>query len=133
MKILVAIIPSSPNRLKTTLWAPRAGFSFRMFVGRKPDLAGYMAAVDHANYDQYLDLKYSSIVRARNPIKYGQPRGFDLLLLIPPDLAQWNDNPDWDDMVVEYAVDVAATRSKFSKDLKKTWHQFKNGAKMVRL
>jgi hypothetical protein len=133
MKILVGIVPSSPNRLKTILWAPRAGFSFRMFVGRKPNLDAYMAAIDHANYDQYLDLKYLSLVRARNPIKYGQPRGYDLLLLIPPDLTAWNHNPEWDEMIIEYAVDVAAMRTEFGKDLKKIEHKFDNGAIMVRL
>lgn len=135
MKLLVAIPSSDPNLLSanTLRWLPRSGFAIKIFMPKDADRNKYMAAIDDANYEEYLDLTYKMLSIHQNPIKYAQAKGYDLLAVVPPALKAWNDDKERDKMVIQFQTDIAAARNKIAKDPKLHQIKFDNGAIVVRI
>lgn len=117
MRILVAIESSeNANTLaKTTLrWAPRAGYNMRIFIPDTGQLSDYQEAIAKANYDEYLDMHDGMIIIGQDPRQYAKQNGFDLLLLLPDNLASWGRKRNLDKMIIEYAKDVGSARVKLT-------------------
>lgn len=135
MKLLLAIPSSNPEELakKTLLWAPRAGFDLRIFTDSNIRKKRYHEAIDEANYQQWLALRHSQLVSGTDPLTYAQENGYDLLVILPPNLRAWNNNDDKDKMVIEFQADLAACRKRISSD--NTVHDisFDNGTRVVRV
>lgn len=113
MKLLVAVIgPEDPKPLvnKTLSWAPRAGYNMRIFITSETEIDGYLKLIDHINYQEYLDLRYSMVVVGQDPEAYARKEEYDLLLILPPDLVAWNNARNRDRMIIDYAVDVGEAR-----------------------
>lgn len=135
MKLLVAIPSSKPKELetKTLLWAPRAGFELRIFTDPKVKKKRYQAAVEEANYQQFLDVRYSSIITGSDPLTYAQENGFDLLAVLPANLRSWNGNKDRDEMIIQFQADLADARKRIGADKKLHSIEFDNGTQVVRV
>jgi hypothetical protein len=135
MKLLVAIPSSNPKKLarRTLKWASRAGFEMRIFTDPKISKTKYRNAIDDANYKHRLAVKHSDIVAGKDVLTYAQENDYDLLALVPPDMASWNKTIDSGKMVIEFHADLGAARKKISED--NTLHEvkFDNGARLVRV
>lgn len=135
MKLLLAVPSSKPKELpfKTLSWAPRAGFDLRIFTDPTVKKSKYRAAVEEANYQEFLDLRYSYVISGSNPLAYAQDNGYDLLAVVPPGLRTWNGNRNRDEMVIQFQTDLADARKRISSD--KTLHEitFDNGTRVVRV
>lgn len=134
MKILSVIVTDNPKLLKKTVsWCSRAGFDLKIFVSSNKQMAAFENAIDQANYDDYLDIKYDMLVVGDKPKSYARENGYDLLLTIPEGLYAWKRGVSKDRMIIDYAVDVGKARVSFSEDPKKKTHRFKNNAIMFKL
>lgn len=135
MKLLVAIPSSNPKKLakRTLKWASRAGFDLRIFTDPKISKSKYRKAIDDANYQHYLAVKHSDIVADKDVLTYAQDNDYDLLALIPPDMASWNKTVDSSKMIIEFHADLGAARKKISEDSKLHEVKFENGARLVRV
>lgn len=135
MKLLVAVPSDRPSQLvrKTLLWAPRAGFTFRVFAPPHAKKSKYRLALSEANYQQYLDLKHSMIVIDKDPLTYAQDNGFDIMAVLPPTLKAWNDTKDRDAMVIEFQTDLARVRNQMGSDPQLHEVTFDNGTRVVRV
>lgn len=135
MKLLVAVPSDRPSQLvlKTLLWAPRAGFTFRIFANPSVSKKKYQAAIEEANYQQYLDLKYSMIVRGSDPLTYAQKHDFDIVAVVPPNLRRWNDTKESGLMVIEFQKDLADVRNRMAEDPKLHVVDFENGTRVIRV
>lgn len=135
MKILVAVLCNDPAQIEkgSLLWVSRAGFAIKIFVPRGSNRSKFHAAIDEANYQEYLDLRYDMITSKTNALKYAQDKDFDLLVLVPAGLKAWNTRKNKEAMIIDFAADVGAVRKKISKD--DTLHdmEFDNGTRMVRV
>ena len=136
MKILVAIVSdNNAKQLGETIlfWAPRAGFSIRVFIPSQEQAISYHNTIDHVNYEAYLDMKHIMVLVGEEPIEYAKNENFDLLVMLPDNLKRWNKTRNIDKMLIEYATDLAKARSLFSTNQLLTDYAFDNGVKMVRL
>jgi len=137
MKILVTV--RSTNNAKTlrdrTLtWAPRAGYNFRVIIPDESEREAYEAAVQDAAYHHYLDITTSAIVVTQDsPQAYAKAEGYDLLVAIPDDLRAWKRNRNRDKMIIDFAADIGAARSRMGKEPELKLIDFPNGAIMKRL
>jgi len=135
MKLLVAIPSSNPKKLakRTLKWASRAGFDMRIFADPKISKTKYRNAIDDANYQHFLAVKHSDIITDKDVLTYAQDNGYDLLALIPPDLASWNKTINSGKMVIEFHADLGAARKQISEDVTLNEVRFDNGARLVRI
>lgn len=136
MKILVAIESSKNDQNivdQTLSWCPRAGYNIRLFIPDEEQLTPYYNAIDAANHEHYIDMKYSMVVMGEKPADYAKRLGFDLLVLVPDHLTEWKPDDGADGTVLHFASDIAKGRVKFNKDPNKQSIRFSNGARMVRL
>lgn len=135
MKLLVAIPSSKPKELsqKTLLWAPRAGFDLKIFTDPTVRKKKYQAAIEEANYQQFLSLHYSQIITGIDPLSYAQDNDYDLLAIIPPNLRRWNKTRDNSLMVIEFQTDLAQARKEISNNTMLNQITFENGAQIIRV
>jgi hypothetical protein len=135
MKLLVAIPSSKPKELskKTLLWAPRAGFDLRIFTDPSVKKKKYREAVDEANYQQFLAVRFNQIVTDTDPLTFAQKHGYDLLAILPPNLYRWNETRDTDRMVIEFQTDLAQARKEIGSNHMIHQISFENGARIVRV
>lgn len=116
MKILVAIQSSkrAEEMAHTTLrWAARAGFNLRIFIPDNRQRKAYEKYVDDANYHYYFNIPPSVIVaenKEGTPMEYAKREGYDLLVLLPDNLLDYNTVAEDDKTFIEYAEDVAKAR-----------------------
>ena len=137
MKVLVAVPVDKPTHLSKgcLTWASRAGFQVRMFSPElsKRRLSRFHAAIDHVNYEEYLDVKYSMLLPGNSALKYAQEGKYDILVILPPSLKAWNDTVNDSLMVIEFQADVAEVRRKMAKDPQLMDMTYPNGARIVRV
>jgi hypothetical protein len=135
MKLLVAIPSNRPKDLvrNTLRWAPRAGFELRIFADPKTKKSKYQNAIEEANYQHYLALRHKQVEYKLDPLAYAQANGYDLLVIIPPNLKRWNDTKELSAMVIEFQTALAEARKRMRDDTSLSVIDFENGARMVRI
>ena len=135
MKILVAVIGSRPKVLKgnTLRWASRAGFTFKVFITDEDNIDDFHDAIDEANHDYYLDVRFTTVINKLTPEQFAKENGYELVLYLPEDLPRWKKGDSEDGTVLHFASDLGKARLAFSQDPNKKTRKFVNKAIMVRL
>jgi len=133
MKILIVIESKDYSKSisdHALRFVGRLGYSFKLFVP-KTQRHKYRSAIDDANWDWFLNIKYEAIEYKKTVEEYIQTGEYDLLIRLPDD-TKVPENV-FEDSIVKFIYKVGKARLAFSKQPKKRIAKLGTGVYMERL